>query len=123
MVSATCVFLYVVAFLTVVKRPVLALRPILILLIFITFFPAQWPTLKGVLRENYESQDQGEDSQFTTRCPSHFSCLWRMRLDFCLCVTGFTNPPIGQTLAANSFQKHVGALIIGDFQGRSGGYT
>lgn len=59
MVSTTCVFLCVVAFLTVVKRPVLALRPILILVIYVTSFHGQWPARKGMhARCDDESPDQ-----------------------------------------------------------------
>jgi hypothetical protein len=34
-------------------------------------------------------------------------------------VTGFTNPPIGQALAANGFKQHVGAFTVGNLESRA----
>ncbi len=48
-----------------------------------------------------DSQNRQEDSGGCRWCPDYFRLrLWRIRRAFCLSVRGFTNPPIGQALAA-----------------------
>jgi hypothetical protein len=38
---------------------------------------------------------------------------------FCLGVTGFTNPPIGQTLVASLTEKIFGAFCVADLESRT----